>query len=166
MALPLGAASLRLAGLVVAGLVLPVLVLPVLSLLRPAVAQKITPLHRRRPFTVGAPSPSHQSSAPTPQTPQQTPQPPLKAAYIGKRPHSSSKKPPHRMGQHQIDIDKRSWPIRKAKLPVGVTVLWPSLFRAGRHARNQTGILDRSGGKPAGLRLMSALHIHAKNNAR
>ena len=52
LALPLGAASLRLAGLVVAGLVLPVLVLPALSLLRPAVAQKITPLHRRRPVTV------------------------------------------------------------------------------------------------------------------
>jgi len=64
----LGVASLVVAGLGVAGLVLPVLllpvlVLPVLGLLilshRPAVAQKITPLHRRRPFTVSAPSPSH-----------------------------------------------------------------------------------------------------------
>ena len=55
----LGLAGLGVAGLGVAGLVLPVLVLLVLVLLvlgllilshRRAVAQKITPLQRRRPF--------------------------------------------------------------------------------------------------------------------
>jgi hypothetical protein len=65
------------------------------------------PLHRRRPFTVAP------QVAPDPQTPQQTPQPPLKAAYIGKRPQSRRKRPPHRMGQHQIDIDKRDRLARK-----------------------------------------------------
>jgi hypothetical protein len=59
-----------------------------------------------------APSPSHHNAA-DPQTPQ-TPQPPLKAANISKRPQSNSKKPPHRIGRHQIDIDKRGWPIRKS----------------------------------------------------
>ena len=47
----LGVAGLGVAGLVLPVLLLPVLVLPVLGLLilshRPAVAQKITPLHRR-----------------------------------------------------------------------------------------------------------------------
>ena len=50
----LGVASLGVAGLVLPVLLLPVLVLPVLGLLilshRRAVAQKITPLQRRRPF--------------------------------------------------------------------------------------------------------------------
>ena len=54
----------------------------------------------------------------------------------------------------------------KARLTVGVTALWPSLFPVDQHARNRTGILDRSGGKPAGLRLTSVLRRHAKNNAQ
>ena len=158
MVLPLDAASLGLAGLGVAGL--GVAGLGSINLVAP-------PSRRPKDYAPSPlrPFPVSPQCRRQPQTPQM-PQTPLKAAYIGKRPHSSRKKPPHRMGQHQIDIDKRSWPIRKAKLPVGVTVLWPSLFRAGQHARNRTGIWDRSGGKPAGLRLMSALHIHAKNNAR
>ena len=142
----------------------PVLAPPILAH-RPAVAQNTMPLHRQRPFTAGAPSPSHHSAT-DPQTPQ-TPQHPLKAANISKRPQSNSKKPPHRIGKHQIDIDKREVGLSgKARLPVGVKALWPSLFRAGQHARNQTGILDRSGGKPAGLRLTSALRRHAKNSAQ
>jgi hypothetical protein len=126
----LGVAGLGVASL---GVGLGVASLGVASL---GVAQKITPLHRctpspsaplhrQRPLTVAvaplqrrtpspsAPlSPSHHSAA-DPQTPQ-TPQPPLKAANISKRPQSNSKKPPHRIGRHQIDIDKRGWPIRKS----------------------------------------------------
>ena len=161
--LPLDAASLGLAGLGVAGLGSINLVAP------PSRRPKDYAPSPLRPCTVAlphrrSPSPSHHSAA-DPQTPQ-TPQPPLKAANISKRPQSNSKKPPHRIGRHQIDIDKKGGLSGKARLPVGVKTLWPSLFRAGRHARNQTGILDRSGGKPAGLRLTSALRRHAKNNAR
>ena len=162
--LPLDAAILGLAGLGSINLVAP-----------PSRRPKDYASSPLRPFTVSAPSPSHPLTvaplhrrtpvAADPQTPQ-TPQPPLKAANISKRPQSNSKKPPHRIGRHQIDIDKKGGLSGKARLPVCVKTLWPSLFRAGRHARNQTGILDRSGGKPAGLRLTSALRRHAKNNAR
>ena len=54
----------------------------------------------------------------------------------------------------------------KARLSVGVMVPQLSLFRAGQHARNQTGILDRSADKPAGPQLTFALRRRAKNNAR
>ena len=133
--LPLDAASLGLAGLGVAslGVGLGVASLGVASLGVASLGvaglgsiNLVAPPSRRpkdyapsplRPFTVAlphrrSPSPSHHSAA-DPQTPQ-TPQPPLKAANISKRPQSNSKKPPHRIGRHQIDIDKRGWPIRKS----------------------------------------------------
>jgi hypothetical protein len=90
-----GVASLGVASLVVAGFGSINLVAP--------------PSRRPKDY---APSPSHHNAA-DPQTPQ-TPQPPLKATNISKRPQSNSKKPPHRIGRHQIDIDKRGWPIRKS----------------------------------------------------
>jgi hypothetical protein len=96
----LGLASLGLAGLGVAGL--GVAGLGSINLVAP-------PSRRPKDY---APSPSHHNAV-DPQTPQ-TPQPPLKAANISKRPQSNSKKPPHRIGRHQIDIDKRGWPIRKS----------------------------------------------------
>ena len=43
----------------------------------------------------------------------QTPQRPLKAVYIGKRPQLNSKKAAHRMRRHKIDIDKRIGLFRK-----------------------------------------------------
>ena len=144
---PLGAAHLGLAGLGVAGL--------------ETINLGASPSRRPKDY---APSPSHHSAT-DPQTPQ-TPQHPLKAANISKRPQSNSKKPPHRIGRHQIDVDKGVGLLKKARPSVGVMALWPSLFRAGQHARNQTGILDRSGDKPAGLRLRCALHKHAKNNGQ
>jgi len=88
----LGVASLGVAGLGVAGL--------------GSVNLVASPSRRPKDY---APSPSHHSAADP-----QTPQPPLKAANISKRPQSNSKKPPHRIGRHQIDIDKRGWPIRKS----------------------------------------------------
>ena len=138
----------------------PVLAPPILAH-RPAVAQNTMPLHscalpRRASFQ------ARRCTAGEALTPQHR----LKAAYIGKRHQSNSKKPPYRLGWHQIDVDKGVGLFKKTRPSVGVMVLWPSLFRAGQHARNQTGILDRSGGKPAGLRLTSALRRHAKNNAR
>ena len=118
------------------------------------------PSRRPKDYT---PSPSHHNAA-DPQTPQ-TPQHPLKAANISKRPQSNSKKPPHRIGRHEIDVDKGVGLLKKARPSVGVMALWPSLFRAGQHARNQSGILDQSGGKPTELQLTSALRRRAKNNA-
>ncbi|MDA8730103.1 hypothetical protein N9N21_04555 [Alphaproteobacteria bacterium] len=126
MLLPLDAASLGLAGLGVANLGVANLGVANLGVASLVVAglgsiNLVTPPSRRpkdyapsplRPFTVSAPSPSHRSAA-DPKTPQ-TPQPPLKAANNSKRPQSNSKKPPHRIGRHQIDIDKRGWPIRKS----------------------------------------------------
>ena len=146
----------------VSGLLVLVLLALVLLILshRPAVVQKITPLHN---YAL-----PHQASFQPRCTAGEalTPQHRLKAGYIGKRHQSNSKTPPHRLERHQIDVDKGVGIFKKARPSVGVMALWPSLFRAGQHARNQTGILDRSGGKPAGLRLRCALRRHAKNNAR
>ena len=115
--LPLDAASLGLAGLGVAslGVGLGVAGLGVASLVVAGLGSiNLVAPPSRRPKDY-APSPSHHNAA-DPQTPQtpQTPQPPLKVANISKRPQSNSKKPPHRIGRHQIDIDKRGWPIRKS----------------------------------------------------
>ena len=90
----LGVASLVVAGLGVAGLGPINLVAPPSRRPKDYAPSPSVPLHRQRP------------SAADPQTPQ-TPQPPLKAANISKRPQSNSKKPPHRIGRHQIDIDKK-----------------------------------------------------------
>ena len=90
---------------------------------------------------------------------------------------------PHISANHTIDQSaKHGRPIRpdnikitlikgislseKVRPPVGVMELWLSLLQVGQHARNRTGILDQSGGKPAELRLMSGLRRHAKNNAQ
>ena len=96
-----------------------------------------------------------------------TPQHRLQAAYISKLHRSDNKRPPpHVTGQSHINIFKEIGLLEKARPPVDVTAFCLSLFRAGQHARNRTGILDQSGDKPAGLRLTSALRKHAKNNAR
>ena len=72
----------------------------------------------------------------------------------------------HRIEQHHIGIDKEVGFLEKARPPLGVMALRPNLVRAGQYARNQTGILDQSRGKLAGLQLTFALRRHAKKNAR
>jgi hypothetical protein len=113
LVLPLDAASLGLASLGLAGLGVASLGVASLGVASLVVASlgvaglgsiNLVAPPSRRPKDY-APSPSHHNAA-DPQTPQ-TPQPPLKAANISKRPQSNSKKPPHRIGRHQIDIDKR-----------------------------------------------------------